>query len=107
MWLIITIIHRQGTYNHREPTHFEHLFVGAVERIQSITFSAHAMAAVHNSLISQSDAIVDGILSAEGCHIVLEMSPPDYVEKISRYLESSVGQNKQDLVSNEPAEEER
>lgn len=55
---------------------------------------------------TQSNAIVEA-LSAESCHIVLETSPPDYVEKISRYLKSSVRQSSQDKIYNEPAEAER
>ncbi|XP_018547750.1 phoenix [Lates calcarifer] len=54
---------------------------------------------------TQSNAIVEA-LSAESCHIVLETSPPDYVEKISRYLKSSVRQSSQDKIYNEPAEAE-
>ncbi|XP_073336244.1 uncharacterized protein [Pagrus major] len=42
----------------------------------------------------------DDIAGVESCHIVLETSPPDYVKKISRYLDSSVGR---DEVSNEAA----
>lgn len=56
--------------------------------------------------MSQPDAIAD-IFSAESCNVVLEINPPDYVAKISRYLKSSVGQNQQDKVSNEPAEDGR
>ncbi|XP_051255948.1 phoenix [Dicentrarchus labrax] len=64
------------------------------------------MADVHSSLSwTQSDALAE-VVSAESCHIVLEPSPPDYVEKISRYLESSVGQGEQDKVCHEPAEAE-
>ncbi|XP_035522085.1 phoenix [Morone saxatilis] len=64
------------------------------------------MADVRNSLSwTQSDALAE-VVSAESCHIALEPSPPDYVEKISRYLESSVGQGEQDKVCHEPAEAE-
>ncbi|XP_023274050.1 trichohyalin-like [Seriola lalandi dorsalis] len=64
------------------------------------------MTGVHKPLqCTQTDAIVEA-LSAESCHIVLETSPPDYVEKISRYLESSVGHGGQDAGPNDPAEEE-
>lgn len=55
-------------------------------------------------MMSQSDALAD-VISAESCHIVLESSPPDYVKKISRYLDSS--QKKQDNAGNEPDEEGR
>ncbi|XP_026227025.1 G patch domain-containing protein 8-like isoform X2 [Anabas testudineus] len=62
------------------------------------------MTRVGNSLnVTQSDAIAEAI-SAESCHIVLETSPPDYVQKISRYLESSGGQSRQDKASTNPAE---
>ncbi|XP_044078106.1 trichohyalin-like isoform X2 [Siniperca chuatsi] len=62
------------------------------------------MTGVHDSLtLTRSDAISE-VISAESFHVVLETSPPDYVEKISRYLESSAGQSRQDTVSNEPAE---
>ncbi|XP_035864779.1 trichohyalin-like isoform X2 [Sander lucioperca] len=64
------------------------------------------MAGVPNSLTrTQSDSIAE-VVSAESYHAVLDTSPPDYVEKISRYLEASVGQSKQDKVSNGPAEAE-
>lgn len=36
-------------------------------------------------------------MAAESCHFVLDTSPPDYVEKISRYLETSVEYNPQDV----------
>lgn len=59
------------------------------------------MAGVRKSLNwTQSDSIAEAV-SAESCHIVLETSPADYVEKISRYLESSVGQIRQDKADAE------
>lgn len=64
------------------------------------------MEAVHNSLTSQSDSITD-VLSADSFHNVLETSPPDHMKKIPRHDETSVGQDKQDDLSNEPAEDER
>ena len=65
------------------------------------------MTGVHKGLNgSQSDASVEA-LSAEPCHNVLEPSPPDYVERMPRYLGSSVEQSKQDKASNDPAEAER
>lgn len=65
------------------------------------------MTRVGNSLnVTQSDAIAEAI-SAESCHIVLETSPPDYVQKISRYLESSGGQSRQDKACTNPAEADR
>ncbi|TDH04702.1 hypothetical protein EPR50_G00135520 [Perca flavescens] len=64
------------------------------------------MAGVPNSLTrTPSDPIAE-VVSAESYHAILDTSPPDYVEKISRYLESSVGHRKQDKVSNGPAEAE-
>ncbi|XP_042286930.1 phoenix [Thunnus maccoyii] len=45
------------------------------------------------------DAITE--VSSQSCHFVLETSPPDYVEKISRFLESSVGQSRQDPEAND------
>ncbi|XP_071316753.1 caldesmon-like [Trachinotus anak] len=61
------------------------------------------MTAVRKSLrLTQSDLLVEA-LSKESCHIVLETSPPDYVQKISRYLESTEGHNRQDDVVNDPA----
>ncbi|KAF1378844.1 hypothetical protein PFLUV_G00194710 [Perca fluviatilis] len=64
------------------------------------------MAGLPNSRTrTQSDPIAE-VVSAESYHAVLDTSPPDYVEKISRYLESSVGHSKQDKVSNGPAEAE-
>ncbi|XP_040907517.1 phoenix [Toxotes jaculatrix] len=54
---------------------------------------------------TNSDATAEA-LSAQSCYTVLETSPPDYVEKISRYLESSVGQSRHDKESNDPAEAE-
>nr|XP_020456231.1 uncharacterized protein LOC109960458 [Monopterus albus] len=54
---------------------------------------------------TQSDAIAEAV-SAESCHIVLNTPPIDYVQKISRYLESSVGQSRQDNVSGDNAEAE-
>lgn len=62
------------------------------------------MASLHKVLRSQSDALSD-VISAESCHIVPESSPPDYVEKISRYLDGS--QKNQDNAGNEPDEEGR
>lgn len=57
------------------------------------------MTGVHNALNwTRSDAVAEAV-SAESCQIMLETSPPDYVEKISRYLESSVGQSRQEPVS--------
>ncbi|XP_074468233.1 uncharacterized protein LOC141753442 isoform X2 [Sebastes fasciatus] len=62
------------------------------------------MTEVRNSLTrTQFDAIAE-VVSAESFHIVLETNPPDYVEKISHYLESCVGQSGQENVSNGPAE---
>ncbi|XP_034405788.1 glutamic acid-rich protein-like [Cyclopterus lumpus] len=62
------------------------------------------MTGVHHFLNgTQLDAV--GQIGAEGSyHIVLDRSPPDYVEKISRYLSSSMGQGTWDKVSNGPAE---
>ncbi|XP_029303836.1 uncharacterized protein LOC115018768 [Cottoperca gobio] len=60
------------------------------------------MTGVHNSLTwTRSDDIAE-VLSAESCHIVLETSHPDNVEKISQYIESSVDDN----VCDETAEAE-
>ncbi|XP_034746394.1 phoenix [Etheostoma cragini] len=56
---------------------------------------------------TRTDAM-DQVGSAESYHAVLDSCPPGYVEKISRYFESSVGPSKQDEgpVCNEPAEAE-
>lgn len=68
---------------------------------------SYTMTGVHNSVNwTQSDAIAE-VVSADACHIVLETSPPDYVEKISRYLECSVGQSRQDKGCDDPPEAER
>lgn len=57
------------------------------------------MTGVRNSLaFTQSDALAD-VVSGQSCHIVLETSPPDYVEKISRYLESNEGHSRQNEVT--------
>lgn len=65
------------------------------------------MTEVRNSLTrTQFDAIAE-VVSAESFHIVLETNPPDYVEKISHYLESCVGKSGQENVSNGPAEADR
>ncbi|XP_076605758.1 uncharacterized protein LOC143332318 [Chaetodon auriga] len=57
----------------------------------------------HDSLTwTQPDVMVETPLKTPR-HVVLEMSSPDYVEKISRFFESSAGQSKQDTVSNEAA----
>ncbi|XP_059207262.1 phoenix [Centropristis striata] len=58
------------------------------------------MTGVHNSLTGTQSAVES---QSESRHIVLDASPPDYVQKISRNLESSVGHDK---VSNTPAEED-
>ncbi|KAA8586377.1 hypothetical protein FQN60_000213, partial [Etheostoma spectabile] len=68
------------------------------------------MARVPGSLTrsrTRSDAMAE-VVSAESYPAVLESSPPGYVEKISRYFESSVGHSKQDKVPvcNGPAEAE-
>ncbi|XP_078142740.1 uncharacterized protein LOC144541748 [Centroberyx gerrardi] len=58
------------------------------------------MEGIHNSSFwTESDGA-----TVNSCHIVLENSPPDFVEKISRYLDSSLGQNRQDKVSGDPNE---
>ncbi|XP_056265869.1 myosin-10-like [Pseudoliparis swirei] len=64
------------------------------------------MTGVHNFLNgTQPDAM--GQVGTEGSyHVVLESSPPDYMEKISRYLSSSMGQGRRDNVSTGPAEAE-
>lgn len=62
------------------------------------------MAGVHKSSSWTPSGAFTGVVSAEPCHLVLETSPPDYVKKISRYLESSVGR---DEVSNEIAGADR
>lgn len=62
------------------------------------------MAGVHKSSSWTQSGAFAGVVSAEPCHLVLETSPPDYVKKISRYLESSVGR---DEVSNEIAGADR
>lgn len=54
---------------------------------------------------TQSESFAEAV-STESCHIVLETSPPDYVQKISRYLESSAGQTRQQTVLIDAAEEE-
>lgn len=65
------------------------------------------MAGEHSPLIwTESDALAE-VISAESGHIVLETCPPDYVEKISWYLGSHVGQSRQGEVPDEPAEAER
>ncbi|CAK6973745.1 phoenix [Scomber scombrus] len=53
----------------------------------------------HRKHWSRSAAQISAALSADSCHLVLETAPPDYVEKISRYLESSVGHSKCDPES--------
>ncbi|KAK2879753.1 eukaryotic translation initiation factor 5B-like [Channa argus] len=54
---------------------------------------------------NDSDGIAEDI-SAESCHLVLKTSPPEYVQKISRYLESTAGQSTPDTVLICPVEEE-
>ncbi|XP_054481291.1 aspartoacylase isoform X1 [Anoplopoma fimbria] len=64
------------------------------------------MTGVHTSLTgTQSDA-TSGVDTVESRSSHLGSSPSDYMEKISRYLESSVGQSRQDKVSNGPSEAE-
>ncbi|XP_070838541.1 phoenix [Chaetodon trifascialis] len=61
------------------------------------------MTGAHDSLTwTQPDVMAETPIRKPR-HVVLEMSSPDYVEKISRFLESSAGQSKQDTVSNEAA----
>ncbi|KAI3373471.1 hypothetical protein L3Q82_022083 [Scortum barcoo] len=49
-----------------------------------------------------SNAIAQPVL-VDGCHIILETSHPDYMEKISRYLEDSVAPCDQNQGCNDPA----
>lgn len=56
-------------------------------------------------LMAQPGVVAD-VLSTASCDIILELSPPDYVVNVSRYLESYEGQD-QHKVSNEPAADGR
>ncbi|XP_057677256.1 uncharacterized protein LOC130906712 [Corythoichthys intestinalis] len=44
---------------------------------------------------SQADALADVVSGGKSFHVVLEKSPPDYVKKISQYLECSAGPSSQ------------
>ncbi|XP_019750730.1 phoenix isoform X2 [Hippocampus comes] len=60
------------------------------------------MSETHNNVgLTQSDALTDEISAG---HIVLERSPPDYVKKISQYLECSAGPSRQNRTPEEPPE---
>lgn len=54
--------------------------------------------------LTQSDALTDEISAG---HIVLESSPPDYVKKISQYLECSAGPSSQNGKPEAPPEVDR
>ncbi|XP_041657718.1 uncharacterized protein DDB_G0283697-like [Cheilinus undulatus] len=64
----------------------------------------HTMAEVSNSL---STTQISELLSTESCHLVLETPPPEYVEKVSRYLASSCGHNEEDKGCGKPLDEDR
>ncbi|XP_051903786.1 phoenix [Hippocampus zosterae] len=60
------------------------------------------MSETHNNVgLTQSDALTDEISAG---HIVLERSPPDYVKKISQYLERSAGPSSQNGKPEVPPE---
>ncbi|RVE63534.1 hypothetical protein OJAV_G00137040 [Oryzias javanicus] len=47
------------------------------------------MSQAGNGLTQSESDVLAGVLSGQSCHVVLVSSPPSYVKKISKYLESS------------------
>ncbi|KAF6738645.1 hypothetical protein FQA47_001349 [Oryzias melastigma] len=47
------------------------------------------MSQAGNGLTQSESDVLAGVISGQSCHVVFVESPPDYVRKISKYLESS------------------